>query len=965
MQISRKKWLRRSITLCLLSGMCCIGVHAYAENSHVITGDSGKDTYYLEKGILQSDGTYKFTEDSTVSADGNDMIPLSASYKLIVPVFAKGKDIKIDAAGHKLQLKATYISDEPNTVNSPKVSLVGLYALDKDIDIKAGELAIKAYSDAAQGFTTEGICVSSGGSINIDGNVSVQAIKAKPGSGGKVYGIYMGKGAKKVIVGGDLNIVGDGTEGDAVYGILAQKTEDGNYGVSGIVLERPGKASELTVKGRTRLAAKGVGVDVASGKVVFEKGATILTPDDVNELSCLAINVGRGGNVVIGSEYLDSNPMDATKTDIQGLVRTKNGNVQIGMGTSDSRFVGVVDKRGDTDQVILGLQANGATWENRKTSKIETFEGSKISKLFAWDVKNEYSVILQKDSDPITIGEYKGNTKIIYDHDKDDPTKIIGGDFIINSVNNFTISNVVLLTDNKGLNTASTKAADKNLVSETLNKLANKIYFKDYENNSKKLIGSVQIAEGLTASSAALKTGDITFKQEGGQGQYLYTPATDPVIPGEQTVDTFSTAITGDENVDQEYVNNGVFKNGVYTFKKEATTITTNGVLIPGGPWMSSITAAISGSTKDKSAVIDLKGNALNVDTYFKATAGISGIGTGKVEISNSGAMSVNGQRAAIYANGGGKVLIHNGGENPETKILMLRAGAAQPQSVAVVKTMNGAGGVTSNITIDGLVDVLADAQAPNGLKANEAVSAVASEINIGGGTIKAVNGAWAAIRAYGEFVSDNYGVVNVNVTKDAEGLANGAGKLKTVLEGDIVTNGGMGTKGRISVGLSTDDSHWIGNYADTRGYGVTPGRLGAVNLFMENGSYWKGFGNGTMNVKMSGAETKWVGFNISEDMQLTLKDGATWHNAITKGQKDQSENVVDSKVKYFTSDKGVIDMTGEKAFIAISKSLSGSPVQGQSSAITEAPNSETGNLLIDNYNGNSTVIYKHEIVEN
>ena len=51
-----------------------------------------------------------------------------------------------------------------------------------------------------------------------------------------------------------------------------------------------------------------------------------------------------------------------------------------------------------------------------------------------------------------------------------------------------------------------------------------------------------------------------------------------------------------------------------------------------------------------------------------------------------------------------------------------------------------------------------------------------------------------------------------------------------------------MGTKGRVSVGLSTAESHWIGNYADTHGYGVTQGQHGIVNLFMKNGSYWKGF---------------------------------------------------------------------------------------------------------------------------
>ena len=95
--------------------------------------------------------------------------------------------------------------------------------------------------------------------------------------------------------------------------------------------------------------------------------------------------------------------------------------------------------------------------------------------------------------------------------------------------------------------------------------------------------------------------------------------------------------------------------------------------------------------------------------------------------------------------------------------------------------------------------------------------------------------------------------------------------------------------------------------------------------------------------------------------MQLSMKNGATWYNAITKDQKDQSGKSVDSKVTYFTSNKGIVDMTGAKAFIASANSLSG-PTSGQSTFVTERPDSETGNLVIGNYSGNATVIYKHEI---
>ena len=143
------------------------------------------------------------------------------------------------------------------------------------------------------------------------------------------------------------------------------------------------------------------------------------------------------------------------------------------------------------------------------------------------------------------------------------------------------------------------------------------------------------------------------------------------------------------------------------------------------------------------------------------------------------------GQTAALFANGGGQLTIHNGDGDLEKKVLTARASASYKNNGAVIKTMNGKNGVTSKITIDGLVDVLAD-----GVNSNEAVSAVASTIDIGGGRIEAANGAWAAIRAYGEFVSPNYGVVNFNVLKDEDGNVIGAGDNRAVVIGDVVTNG-------------------------------------------------------------------------------------------------------------------------------------------------------------------------------
>lgn len=91
-----------------------------------------------------------------------------------------------------------------------------------------------------------------------------------------------------------------------------------------------------------------------------------------------------------------------------------------------------------------------------------------------------------------------------------------GGDFKIAKA--AANSGITLRTDNTGLNTSSTKAEDKNLVSGTLNKLANKLYYEAYAKGENNLTGKVEIAEGLTAQSASMRVEDITYKKRQDRG---------------------------------------------------------------------------------------------------------------------------------------------------------------------------------------------------------------------------------------------------------------------------------------------------------------------------------------------------------------------------------------------------------------------------------------------------------------
>jgi len=882
--------------------------------SPVITGDEAKDTYYILRGIRQADGTYQFMEDSTVAVDEKDItqkaFPVIDNYaNIMATIFGTDKDIKIDAAGKTLKLHATYISDKPETEMSDNIDTIGIYTK-KKVDIKAKELDIRAKSVAETGFETIGICLKDGAEVNIDGSVSIQSLREKSWQGG-AYGIYMDSSTNKLAIHGDLTMRGDGTEGDALYGVWSEEKDYSNdaYRVIGIYTDY-GDERELTVKGRTDIAAKGTGLDINECKVLLEGGATIITPDDVSE-SYYAISSGFGGNVIIGRENLDMNTMDGVKTVIQGTVRTFDGRVQIGMGTSDSCFTGVVQKGGNNGEVIMGLLAEGATWENRQTSKMEEFAGSEVNRLEAWDAKDEYSVILQKDTNPITIGTYKGNTKIIYAHDKNDPTKIIGGDFIINSVNPFTVSQAVLVTDNEGLNTSSDKAADKNLVSETLNKLANKLFYTAYKDGERNLTGKVEIAEGLTASAAGLRIGDITYKDADGQGQYLYTPET----PGSQTIQAYEEGITGNETKDQVYVNTGVLKNGIYTFGLTPTTITAE----------KPIAAETDITIQGGSIKMELKNSGEN-KTALETGANTVTVTAGRLDMKEGDAEIKGGTLNAYTDIKGREIKVENGGKlhmagnldidtmsvnGENAKALLLADKEGTPSITAKANTIT--------VTDKALLNISKGAKAETELLSVNNASANFNDTVTIGSSLEAENGARVMMRNGGEIKgtvkAENEGTLvsltgvslkenstieawdkaQINLTRGStEGnkikAAGGTVKLRqgSYKLGDIeATNKGTayieGENGTTITGRLKSEGKGSTVTAVLKGENsLLEGNLegsGMINLELKDKARWKGTGT------------------VTGKMKTTLREGSLW---INKGKSD---------IGWLTSENGNIDM--------------------------------------------------------
>ena len=766
--------------------------------------------------------------------------------------------------------------------------------------------------DAATGINIQG----QQSEITIDGPLTISNVKGlrERGKGMSASGILVTGDSSTVTVSGPVDI----------------------SDVRGSGIKLTGKDTKVSVGGGTITAAEdsdkshnfyAVRVDKGTLDINMKDGAA---GDTTTKITGDMYATGQYGKKVVeysGGELIDWNDagiLNVALTDKdsfwKGVAAYDQYNDDYGAGGNTTHDIG---------QFNLYLQ-NGATWTNEQQSHVTTttiasknpvWAGSTLATLHGGKDADNAGLIYQKDNNPISVVNYSGHTTVFYEHDANDPTKMIGGSFHI--TNAAEGSAITFITDNKGITSgfADGDSADaKDKVANVLNNLAGKLFYKNYTDGH--LSGVVKIAEGLTASSRALKTGDISFSTDAtgtktpGQGYYEYKTSK----PGSQITKEFTTAITGDAAADTVYVEKGVLKDdGTYVFTADSTTITPEKHLIAGGGYLPQISAGISGSDENHNVTMDMNGNKLTVETTTDThTTGIAAIGKGVVNINHAGAMSVsatstkNGQTGALFVNAGGAIHIHNAGDN---NVLTLRAKSTSPANAAVIKSMNGVSGVMSSITVDGLVDILAEKSNASG--ANEAISAVASKVEIGGGVIKAINGAEYAIRAYGEYASKNRGQVNVNVKKDAEGAIIGAGSNHVQLEGNIYLGGGMdnaGANADVSLGLNTKDSFWKGDVSNANGSSA-----GIVNLYMGNGATWTGnnLSGNTVNADLDNAT--WTGYSNGNAMHLKL-DNSIWH---VNGA---------SKLASFSGSKGSI-------FVA----------------------SDAGDISVGDYSGNTTVIYSHD----
>lgn len=941
---SGKRFLTAAITLSLLGSLGLYSPAAYAEEDFEeytgsITGKEDNASEYVMAHITKDGGkNYKFTDDSLIKTNQG------------VKVGDLDYPVNIDASGHVLKFYG-HVNDKHTLVHAVEANSK------KGVTITAKKLIIDAGNTKSR---AEGISVGGQNGTNkdapyrltINGDTDIRAH-------GDTYGLGMYLcGNAEVTVNGNVTMnTHDEKNPWAVY-----VEKDGGlsyYGGSAIYAGNNYKLQlgpKLTINGLVDLKVNANGAFANGGHSdIYLRGGNIEINKDntkgyyalLAECATTTMNMERDENKV---------PVRAgsAKVTIKGNIGASAGAINVnepetysrtnlGLATPDSSWTGIAynafkDEGNEvsgtlygSDEIIkktffgeinLWLQ-NGASWTNEAWGEPpdayygEDFSESHLKRLVGGESADKAGHIFQKpgedeDSEGINIrvDDYKGFTNVYYGHKDEKPTDILGGTFTVTKAQ--PESGITLITDSKGLNVDSSKAADKNLASATLNALANKLFYTAYKNGETNLAGKVEIAEGLTSSSLSKRMEDVTFKESNGQGQYLYTPASD--IPEEQTETAFTDTITGVKAKDMKYVNTGVRKeDGTYKFTKDSEiTVAAGGsavkveedvIIRADGKTLKMKTVEGSGTVYgiNQSTAKKAEITAKNLDVEVTSTSRAEGIHMANSNAAIRPEMTINGNvnlkvsgtanTLGAYIQGNSRLTVNG---NVTADVDGHNGGFSYYGATGLYSTSNmGPNSMGADITVNGNVDLKGKA---HGIFANAGGSKVT--VN-GGGSIevdKASTNPYAAIRA-------EDGVVNMNVKLDSNGNAVGSLDKKVNIKGNLaVTTGAVnevdkkGTLSQINLGLTTSDSTLQGVvYNAFPDEGKKAGELtfkGEANLFLANGAAW-------MNEKYGDTGTSWGGKNFEGSHLTRLAGGVSADKAGQIFQKDTGNITVDNYSGY------------------------------------------------------------------
>ena len=438
------------------------------------------------------------------------------------------------------------------------------------------------------------------------------------------------------------------------------------------------------------------------------------------------------------------------------------------------------------------------------------YKGSHLAKLIGGSDAAHAGNIFQKDENDLTIDNYSGNTNIFYAHtgNGEAADDYAAGDTIIRSAAEGSV--VSMITDNTGISMDS-----EDSVANVLNALAGKLTYSSFVTGEKNLTGYVKIADGLTASSAALKTENITFNSENGKGGY--------VKPEKPVQTEFTTQLQGFAARDTEYINAGITTGDQkYTFKKDSSITVGNKDAILGvaeipADWVTTFEKTFKGVT------VDAGENTLTLKTNQRA---IYANGNSKPNITSNitaGKLLITANETSAYRDAAFAVATGGATLNINADI----EGTAYGTNSASYGLYAEKG---SKLTVNG--DITAVKENGYGIDGktvskNYGIRANDGTITVNGGVNMIVNG---------KAIAADKGTVNVNMNADL----NGAADNTVILQGDVTASNGT-----VNLGLNTGTSKLTGAVS------------GNVNLYLANGASWDNTGAASSVAKLAGGASK------------------------------------------------------------------------------------------------------------
>lgn len=809
-----------------------------------------------ETGSLHQSVVLNGNKDISVDDKDNVLFYNAALYT------GSGTPVAVDLAGHDLNLAAAtkvIITDGYEDVSDETASytMAGIAAMkDGKVEVTnskdAGEVKMNVtgmYQQSVYGILgEENSRVSVNGKVNIEG-LNIREHRGTDGQDERAEAVaVLAKGRNSEVALKSLSMGKDAlvsTKDEGLYDPKLLKTLPLRKQYAHGVVAR-GEKSKITI-GEIDLAMEGTGItaEAADSEIRIGKGHISSLIQEGNQYAFVYEQVIRShaikalnGTVFAGMNEAgtDASGEDlAVKGNIMARAnRGEKGIIHLGLGSDKSSWNGVVDAEYMKGDINLYLK-KGGTWTHQAEDLVFEpyhYKGSYVTNLSGGHTAEEAGIIFQKEDKPITVENYQGHTKIFYEHDIADPTRIIGGDFIVKNALKREDKNAVVevITDRSGLDIHSEEDVEK-----TLDSLAHKLVYTGYVAGERNMDACAFIAEGLTAQSAAKWFGNVKFTDTEGRGT---VEKAERIYPESQVENPMTKPIDGSEESEEAYSEAGIYKKNddEYRFTKNPA-----GIHIEKTP-----SAAIIASVKD---------------ITVKADGGLEIISNPEGIVADSGkTAAITAKEVSVKVEDGNAVKADNGTVN-------ITGNLAAGGKDGIKAENNGV------VTVNGKVDITAEDKAAEALAGGRII------LNGGGfmqGKVRAdqgsVSGEELAVR--GDITADNGGSVTFNGGKVGSDLVSGNGtgsRIELIGGGYSIKMLKADNGGIITLKTNPESPSEI--------KGIHSGENSAVNVTVEGGTgKLAGDVTGTGAVKLAlGNQAVWEGKSSNENTEATVN--STWKN--------------------------------------------------------------------------------------